>query len=767
MDFAAYENREGVRMSFNAWPCSRIEATRIVLPTGALVTPGKTIPEMPVLPYEPVVCEGCQGVLNPHCMVDYARKSWRCCLCDCMNNLPRNYHEINPQNLPAELFPTYTTVEYTMTNKNVKAPCFMIVLDTACPREELQDAKDSIGQLLALLPEECYVGLITFGATVTVHELSGTSPLPRSYVLRGTKDVTQEKVKKLLGLELTAQEYATYDKNTGSQVANELSAKSRFLLPVSECEFVLSNILEDLQPDCFPREKGQRPYRATGAAIAVASGVLAEAHSAQGARVMVFTTGPCTVGPGTIVGRDAEEDLRSHRDLDKNSAKHFKDATKFYNSMGIRLATSSHALDVFACSLDQVGLAEMKLAVDQTGGQVILAEQFGAENFRKSLRKMFARREDGTLEMLFNGTFSAFCTPHVMVQGCIGPVSALAVKSKSISENEVGLGQTTSWRMCAFTPSTSIAVYYEIVNQHSNPLPHGQPFYLQFCCRYKLSTGDIRLRCTTVARRWVESSAAPEIIGGFDQEACAVLMARVATFRTENEEAFDLLRWLDRTLIRAGTKFGEYRKDEPETFRLPPNIAIYPQFMFNLRRSPFLQTANNSPDETAFYRLALGRESVLNCLLMIQPTLTMYSMSGPPQPTMLDVTSITPDTILLLDGYFFVVVHSGTTIAQWRKANYQDLPDYAHFKQLLAQPVGDAHQLAESRCPTPRLVECDQGGSQARFLLAKLNPSNTHQTQHQSGWEQQQNFGGGEIIFTDDISLSVFMQHLAKLAVAS
>jgi protein transport protein SEC23 len=65
------------------------------------------------------------------------------------------------------------------------------------------------------------------------------------------------------------------------------------------------------------------------------------------------------------------------------------------------------------------------------------------------------------------------------------------------------------------------------------------------------------------------------------------------------------------------------------------------------------------------------------------------------------------------------------------------------------------------------LVECDQGGSQARFLLAKLNPSNTHQTQHQSGWEQQQNFGGGEIIFTDDISLSVFMQHLAKLAVAS
>ena len=50
---------------------------------------------------------------------------------------------------------------------------------------------------------------------------------------------------------------------------------------------------------------------------------------------------------------------------------------------------------------------------------------------------MFARREDGALEMLFNGTFSAFCTPHVMVQGCIGPVSALAVKSKSVAKTKL------------------------------------------------------------------------------------------------------------------------------------------------------------------------------------------------------------------------------------------------------------------------------------------------------------------------------------------
>ena len=56
-----------------------------------------------------------------------------------------------------------------MDNKNPRPPCFLLVLDTTMSAEELQDAKDSVGQLVALLPEECLVGLVTFGATVTVH----------------------------------------------------------------------------------------------------------------------------------------------------------------------------------------------------------------------------------------------------------------------------------------------------------------------------------------------------------------------------------------------------------------------------------------------------------------------------------------------------------------------------------------------------------------------------------------------------------------------
>jgi protein transport protein SEC23 len=160
--------------------------------------------------------------------------------------------------------------------------------------------------------------------------------------------------------------------------------------------------------------------------------------------------------------------------------------------------------------------------------------------------------------------------------------------------------------------------------------------------------------------------------------------------------------------------------------------------------------------------MILWRENVLNSLVMIQPTLMAYSFNGPPEPVLLDVCSIAADRILILDAYFSVVIFHGHTIAQWRKANYQDQPEHAAFAQLLAAPKADASQILGRRFPVPRLVDCDQNGSQARFLLAKLNPSATYNSSGQVG-----GVGGGDIIFTDDVSLQVFMEHLKRLAVQS
>ena len=52
-------------------------------------------------------------------------------------------------------------------------------------------------------------------------------------------------------------------------------------------------------------------------------------------------------------------------------------------------------------------------------------------------------------------------------------------------------------------------------------------------------------------------------------------------------------------------KFGDYHKDDPNSFRFSDQFSLYPQFMFHLRRSQFLQVFNNSPDETSYYRYGL------------------------------------------------------------------------------------------------------------------------------------------------------------------
>lgn len=61
------EDRDGVRFSWNLWPSSRLEATRLVVPVSCLFTPLKERPDLPPVQYEPVLCSraNCKAVLNP------------------------------------------------------------------------------------------------------------------------------------------------------------------------------------------------------------------------------------------------------------------------------------------------------------------------------------------------------------------------------------------------------------------------------------------------------------------------------------------------------------------------------------------------------------------------------------------------------------------------------------------------------------------------------------------------------------------------------
>lgn len=115
------------------------------------------------------------------------------------------------------------------------------------------------------------------------------------------------------------------------------TASARFLLPVSQCEFQLTNALEQLQRDPWPVANDKRALRCTGVALSVASGLLEACNFVDtGARIMLFAGGPATEGPGMVVGPELREPIRSHHDIDRDNIKYYKKALK------VRIQPGSH-----------------------------------------------------------------------------------------------------------------------------------------------------------------------------------------------------------------------------------------------------------------------------------------------------------------------------------------------------------------------------------------------------------------------------------------
>lgn len=200
------EDRDGIRLSWNTFPSSRMvssmsrlfscslltllqEASRLVVPIGALYTPLKEKPDTPLLQYEPVTCKApCRAVLNPFAYdswdydlrsfiakdcrtVDTRARLWICPFCLSRNGLPAHYKDITQDNIPPELHPSSTTIEYRLARPATAPPIFVYVVDTCQEEDSLKALKDSLVMSLSLLPPNALVGLITFGTMVKASEI--------------------------------------------------------------------------------------------------------------------------------------------------------------------------------------------------------------------------------------------------------------------------------------------------------------------------------------------------------------------------------------------------------------------------------------------------------------------------------------------------------------------------------------------------------------------------------------------------------------------
>lgn len=423
MDYETIEDHDGIRFSWNVWPASKSEASKLVVPISCLYSPLKEHRDMTVLPYEPVVCKSpCRAILNPFCQVDYVSKFWICPFCLQRNQFPPHYRDISYENPPSELMPTATTVEYTLARPCVTPPLFLILVDTSLEEGDMQALREALLVTLSLIPADALVGLITFGTLVRVHEL-GFTLIQKSYVFQGRKDYTLAQVQDMLGLVKDSQH---------SHAA--LPSLGRFFLPMEAVEITLQSLFERLPRDPFPVDADKRPQRAIGVAVSVAVSLLESVAFNTGARILLFTGGACTYGPGMVVGTELKEAIRSHHTINTGSAKYFKLATEYYEGLARRLTANGHSMDILAGCLDQVGIAEMRMLAEASGGSIVMSDAFNTNVFKQSCQQLLARDADNKLKTGFNGILELMVSRELKINGIIGPLVSFHKKNPTVSE---------------------------------------------------------------------------------------------------------------------------------------------------------------------------------------------------------------------------------------------------------------------------------------------------------------------------------------------
>ncbi|KAG5488372.1 uncharacterized protein JKF63_07967 [Porcisia hertigi] len=796
-----------IPMSCMYTPLYPIESTHLVL--------GASVDEL--------CCTNCGAFCSMHNQREVG-KYWVCLSCKRRNSFQNN--TVVTEQHPVFM---YETVEFVLVNPPAPpqaqpVPTFIFVVDTCIPSGEMTSLRSSLMESLQHLPRNALVGLISFGATVSVWELGTQSSVSirKCYLLRGNAANSVESLQSML------------------QVSESHPVRGRLLAPLGEVEAVLTALIEELEEDGAAVPSSKRPLRATSTAVEAATYLmeaLAPPHipaqpqpqqqqqqhvlygknlkspTTSGAntkmgKILLFTGGPCTRGPGAIISTDKADMMRFHRDIIEGDTPYYEAAFNFYNALEPRLIATNTCLDVFAQSLDQVGVMEMRRCIDKTGGTLIIEDETTDIMFLESLRRYWQRcdlrsgaeRAAAQTGQPATGADGAYCKEDynahcgfavhmevntsvgTLLSGALGPCNVDVEANKrgptrKTSPLEIGTGGTTRWCVSHLDKGITLSFLFDTATANNTEgciESANERRFIQFVTRYTTPRGEQRVRVTSVVQPIAPARAPPEFYtktGAFDQTCAATIVARMAVNILEKHPGKwdDAKRWLDTLLVRFVRRYSTFTPGQPSTLRLDPCLSLFPSFMYNLRRSEYFMVLNISPDETTFKRHWLLRESVDNCMLMIQPTLDSYDIEKPfATPMQLDSSSLRHDNIVLMDAYFNVHVMWGSVIYQWIEAAYHENPEYANFAELLEAAEQDAQAILASRYPYPRFSRTDADGSEARHVKTRVNPATNY---HNSAAQYSAGANGAveqaDVIYTDDASILTFMTSLKKAVVAA
>ena len=770
--------------NWNVFPSTRLEANKLVTPIACLLTPhhSTTVSSNDL----PLQCSTCNTYINPLIKLDRKNRRWWCPFCQKQTTLPYDYLvPENPSSVdewPVELRQSSSSITYNLPQDITRANSFDIIyvfIVDLYQHSEIDDFSNLVQQLilgLETIPNDSYFTLITFDESVSIYSGSDSVVISPSHV---SNDINQlfvaDEVSKVLAkfnLKLDDNDSSIFTK-----LSNE--TKNKFKITI-----------ESLKPKVSLSYRSSP--RSTGLAVYLTSLLLANSPSGAFSKVSLFTSGACSSFPGSIV--DQNNHIRTHHDLIEFKATQYPDSTKFYTALAYiasgldvekawliansaSIKTTKHnppqnkptwSFNIFAGSIEQVGLTEMKMLVQGTLGDFYTYESWQAKQLGKDIIN--------SLKICtINNTLSVATSANLKVAHLLGGgyslPSSFALEERgydayheNISDHKTRFDPaisktnfTNKWKFSQLNLHDTLSVYFHLDTEKSwSELnsKSAKDVYTQFQLTYwDISKKCWKLKVVTIQKPTTYSLPLPagkggnilrenELLKSFNQRAWTVLLARLLVTKLTGDlnHPKRISELIDDSLTRLLYFFGgvsfkvnniaEYSHNPylrlNQIYKINENFHLLPSLVYNLRKNPqLLQIFNSSPDETTFYHNWFIKSDMKTSLTMIEPKL--YKLKDSKSESIsLDISclNLPPQTWLVLDNIFLMVIYyildkQMTGKLQLHSSHNEELLDNQEFEE----PLTFIKTLTKDQSRQGKIIITQTNHSQSRYLTSRLNPA--------------------------------------------
>lgn len=498
------------RMTTNAFPNSLSLAKKYGLPMGVVIQPMEDGDQLPVVNFGKagvVRCRRCRSYVNYMCRFINDGRSWRCSLCQFVNDIPKEYwcgvdqhgHRHDVGKRPELICGSYEIVAPTSYMlRPPMGPTYMFVLEVttaAVTSGLLSAAATGIRESLDLLPNDARtrVGLITFDSTLQFYRFKTDGSGEASMVVMpDVSDVF-------------------------------LPAPDQILVSLQEARSAFDQLLERLpsihgsaaQPQPDGQISSPAANSAFGSAIIAAQSVL----EGPGGRIVAIVSTRPKIGVGALKDRSDNTSLGTDRERVLLSPDN-----PFYKQKAVELQRFYISVDLIICP-PAVGsffdVATVAPLAKYTGGEIIYNPSFDIQRdghlLVETLKRILGRETAWESVMRIRASKGVCC---------------------STFHGRFFLKTTDLLALPNVDPDKTFAVEFKY---DENVLEH-QVFCIQIALLYTTSAGERRIRVHTTSVPIVTSLA--DLFLATDAQATTHLISRRAAETLRDKRLDDVSLWI-------------------------------------------------------------------------------------------------------------------------------------------------------------------------------------------------------------------------------